>query len=129
MEEKKSDFEDKEDLPTYSSLPESSVSSARIEVEPRECTSSPLKSKEVDDGNRASPDVLLEEDPIGQKEDEMYPFDGTESDPAVDDIAMSPIPFDREDPATLMELPEDIMTLPISPCGPNDDPALTASRS
>jgi hypothetical protein len=41
----------------------------------------------------------------------------------VEDIAMSPIPFDHEDPATLMELPENILTMPISPCGPHDDPA------
>lgn len=40
----------------------------------------------------------------------------------VDDIAMSPIPFDHEDPATLMELPDNILTMPISPCGPHDDP-------
>lgn len=39
----------------------------------------------------------------------------------VDDIAMSPLPFDQEDPTTLMDLPEDIMTLPISPCGPHDE--------
>jgi hypothetical protein len=40
----------------------------------------------------------------------------------VEDIPMSPIPFDREDPATLMEVPEDIMSMPISPCCPHDDP-------
>lgn len=42
---------------------------------------------------------------------------------AVDDIAMSPISYDREDPMTLMDLPDDILALPISPCGPHDDPA------
>jgi len=51
---------------------------------------------------------------------------GTEASAKVEDIAMSPIPRDREDPSTLMELPEDIMTLPISPCGPNDDPLASA---
>jgi len=40
----------------------------------------------------------------------------------VDDIAMSPLPYDREDPVTLLDLPDDILTLPISPCGPHDDP-------
>eukprot|EP00934_Nitzschia_sp_Nitz4_P008083 Nitzschia sp. Nitz4//scaffold8_size234185//9733//12128//NITZ4_001229-RA/size234185-processed-gene-0.251-mRNA-1//1//CDS//3329559722//8073//frame0 len=39
----------------------------------------------------------------------------------VEDIAMSPIPLDREDPTTLMALPENILSLPISPCGPNDE--------
>lgn len=40
----------------------------------------------------------------------------------LEDIAMSPLPFDREDPSTLMALPGNILSLPISPCGPNDDP-------
>jgi len=42
----------------------------------------------------------------------------------VDDISMSPlhITFDREDPTTLMCLPEDIMQMPISPCGPDEEP-------
>lgn len=35
-------------------------------------------------------------------------------------MAMTPIPFDREDPTTLMEVPEDLLKLPISPCGPHD---------
>jgi len=47
---------------------------------------------------------------------------------AVDDIAMSPIPYDREDPVTLMDLPDDILTLPISPCGPHDDPCSDLSK-
>jgi hypothetical protein len=36
----------------------------------------------------------------------------------MEDIQMSPIPFDREDPVSLM----DLLSLPISPCGPNDEP-------
>lgn len=53
--------------------------------------------------------------------------DESESDEAqaVDDIDMSPICYDREDPVTLMDLPDDILALPISPCGPHDDPALS----
>ena len=37
------------------------------------------------------------------------------------DAPLSPLPFDHhEDPTTLLELPENIMSLPISPCGPYD---------
>lgn len=53
---------------------------------------------------------------------------GTDAPEEVEDIAMSPIPMDREDPTSLMELPENILTLPISPCGPNDDPFVASSR-
>ena len=50
-------------------------------------------------------------------EDE-YPSD-EEQDPANE--RMSPLPFDQhEDPSSLMELPDNILSLPISPCGPND---------
>lgn len=42
----------------------------------------------------------------------------------VDDIAMSPIPFELEDPSTIMELPENLLTMPISPCGPDDEPVI-----
>ena len=49
------------------------------------------------------------------------PAGGGETADAVEDIQMSPLPFDREDPTTLMELPENIMHLPISPCGPKDE--------
>lgn len=42
-------------------------------------------------------------------------------DPAADDYSLSPLPFEREDPTTLMELPDDILHLPISSCGPHDD--------
>jgi hypothetical protein len=47
---------------------------------------------------------------------------GTDAPTKVDEIAMSPIPMGREDPTTLMELPDNLLSLPISPCGPNDDP-------
>lgn len=42
-------------------------------------------------------------------------------DPTADDYSLSPLPFEREDPTTLMELPDDILHLPISSCGPHDD--------
>lgn len=50
--------------------------------------------------------------------------EGTEAPMIVDDIAMSPISLKRNDPAALMVLPENILSLPISPCGPHDDPFL-----
>lgn len=40
-------------------------------------------------------------------------------EPTEDGNVMSPV---RENPKTLMEVPENILTLPISPFGPNDDP-------
>jgi hypothetical protein len=121
VEEKKSEVEDKDDLAPHPSLPESSMSFASIKLKSRERASSALKRKTEADDHRASPRVFSREDPGEEKEEEMYPYDGTEDNSDMDDIAMSPIPFDREDPVTLMELPEDIMTIPISPCGPNDD--------
>lgn len=54
--------------------------------------------------------------------------EGTDAPDQVEDIAMSPIPLDREDPATLMQVPEDILTLPLSACGPNDDPLAPARQ-
>jgi hypothetical protein len=42
-------------------------------------------------------------------------------DPTGDDYSFSPLPFEREDPTTLMDLPDDILHLPISSCGPHDD--------
>lgn len=42
-------------------------------------------------------------------------------DSAADEYSLSPLPFEREDPTTLMELPEDILHMPISSCGPHDD--------
>ena len=45
---------------------------------------------------------------------------GTEAPTRIEDIAMSPISMDRDDPGSLMELPENLLTLPISPCGPHD---------
>jgi len=44
-----------------------------------------------------------------------------EPNPALDDDLVSPLPFDHhEDPTSLMELPANILSLPISPCGPHD---------
>ena len=42
-------------------------------------------------------------------------------DSSGDDYSLSPLPFEREDPTTLMELPDDILHMPISSCGPHDD--------
>lgn len=44
----------------------------------------------------------------------------TDAPTRIEDIAMSPISMDREDPGSLMELPDNLLTLPISPCGPHD---------
>jgi len=82
--------------------------------------------KEEDENeSRASPGGFL---PIKENEVEQElkgEDDQSEEAQAVDDIAMSPIPYDREDPVSLMDLPEDILALPIEPYGPHDDPALS----
>jgi len=55
------------------------------------------------------------------RDDEEFPFDESPNPASDGDISVSPLPFDqREDPSTLMELPDNILSLPISPCGPND---------
>jgi len=78
----------------------------------RYCSDARFK-KEDQIESRASPGKYL-----SIQEDKGYQSDEAQ---AVDDIAMSPIPYDREDPVTLLDLPEDILTLPISPCGgPHD---------
>mmetsp|Transcript_6731 Transcript_6731/g.16431 ORF Transcript_6731/g.16431 Transcript_6731/m.16431 type:complete len:455 (+) Transcript_6731:328-1692(+) len=77
--------------------------------------------KEEDCEHRASP--LFEENKMNEslKQED----DQSEEAQAVDDIAMSPISYDREDPMTLMDLPDNILDLPISALGPHDDPALS----
>jgi len=56
-----------------------------------------------------------------EKDEEDYPFD-EEQNPALDSSgAVSPLPFDdQEDPGSIMALPENLLSLPISPCGPTD---------
>mmetsp|Transcript_23196 Transcript_23196/g.40815 ORF Transcript_23196/g.40815 Transcript_23196/m.40815 type:complete len:697 (+) Transcript_23196:76-2166(+) len=113
-------------------------SSSNMEAESEKHDSSPCSSveqqqeresseeKEDDSGSRASPALLLSVDENGNVEAMRAEDDGSDNDQAVDDIAMSPIPFDREDPDTLMDLPDNLLTLPISPCGPNDDPVMSS---
>jgi len=126
VEEKKTDLEEKMDnggLAQFPSSAESSPSSVAIMSISNECRSitQRVEKSEVERGMRNG--TVLRVESNEEKEDEL------DENPAVEDIAMSPIPFDREDPTTLMELPEDILTLPISPCGPNDDPSVAASRT
>jgi hypothetical protein len=112
-EEKKTEDvdEEKHDVPPYPLRTGSHTSSMSIKLKPIETEDSPPKAKKEEE-SRASPGMFSEGD---------VSVDGTEGDePPVDDIAMSPIPFDQEDPTTLMELPENLLSLPISPCGPND---------
>ena len=52
-------------------------------------------------------------------EEDDYPFEEKQN-PTYIRETVSPLPFDHEDPASLMELPDNILSLPISPCGPND---------
>jgi hypothetical protein len=73
---------------------------------------------------RASPCFFLSIDENGNVEASMsQDDDDNKSEPEqVGDIAMSPLPYDHEDPVSLMDLPANLLCLPISPCGPNDDP-------
>jgi hypothetical protein len=60
--------------------------------------------------------------PIRQKtsrDSDDYPFD--EDNPAADDFAVLPLPFDQEDPTTFLDLLDNLLQLPISPCGPQDN--------
>ena len=76
-----------------------------------------IKEEQKEQDPRGSPDVLQTKP---MQEGEVFPYDGSDNNKGVEDIAMSPLPFDREDPTTLMELPENLLSLPISACGPND---------
>ena len=81
-------------------------------------------NKDKDQGeHRVSPGKFI---PVtGDETNEaMEEDDSSEEGQPVDDISMSPLPYDREDPVTLLDLPDDIMNLPISSCGPHDDCAL-----
>lgn len=53
--------------------------------------------------------------------DDAYPSD-EEQNPAFDDRGeVTPLPFnDDQDHASLMDLPDNLLSLPISPCGPGD---------
>jgi hypothetical protein len=70
--------------------------------------------------NRTSPGIF-------DQEELQYEASSSDGDnPALDDVSMSPIPFERHEermgPSTLMALPENILTIPISPLGPHDVP-------
>lgn len=101
---------------------ESRSSPDQEEIE-REYTQAGVKHQSE---SRASPGVFLSikenESNQAMEEDDD---DHSEEAQAVDDIAMSPLPYDREDPVTLLDLPDDILVIPISPCGPHDEPALS----
>jgi hypothetical protein len=78
------------------------------------------KIEQDEDEHRSNLGMFLRGEFIREQKYDDVPYDYTE-DSAMDDISMSPIPFDHEDPTTLMELPENILKIPISPCGPHDD--------
>jgi hypothetical protein len=120
------DDEKKEDFAPYPSLTESRASSS---------SAAPFtiirQKTRIEDEHRTSFGMFSRED-SSDKDADLLPYDEAADEAAanpadeMDDIAMSPIPFDREDredPTTLMELPENLLSLPISPCGPHDDPS------
>jgi len=73
------------------------------------------------DSVRSSPSLTVRSSPLLARIN-IVPTDCNYTE-HVEDIEMSPISqADHEDPSTLMHLPDNLMTLPISPCGPHDDP-------
>lgn len=104
---------------------ESRSSPDQEEIE-RECIGYGIKNQDKCE-SRASPGGFhaIHEKDIQQRMKLEDDQSESEEAQAVDDIEMSPICYDREDPITLLDLPDDILALPISPCGPHDDPALS----
>ena len=73
------------------------------------------------DSVRSSPALTLRSSPLLARIS-IVATDGEDAE-HVEDIEMSPMSQAyHEDPSTLMELPENLMSLPISPCGPHDYP-------
>lgn len=119
MDEKKQDEQDER------AIQQEPRTGSRQETAPfDEKFSSTISPSAVADVAR-SHDILKQESlkltPSHEKDDDDYPSDEEQDDPADDRLSVSPLPFDHhEDPSSLMELPENLLTLPISPCGPND---------
>ena len=87
------------------------------------------ESKPSSDSPASVADVAKSADIVKEKElmvslddddekDEDFPFD---EDPNPAEDRYSPLNFfEQEDPSSLMELPDNLLSLPISPCGPHD---------
>jgi hypothetical protein len=147
--EEAQDKTEKVSLVPYPSISHSSESSIKLAVPPKiesadagggtgppqelqQRDSSEIEFKMEDLSEmRASPGLILSVDEDGNVEampqgDDDKSVDMEHND--VEDIQMSPIAYDREDPISLMDLPENLLSLPISPCGPNDDPVMGCFR-
>ena len=137
--------DDSDDEP-FPSLLESSCSSASKHFEeqderrssPGMVASSSVSNVQNEDQKelRTSPSMFDRKAFERGKDRSSTSLDGGGEVLAMDDISMSPIPFDRDelveekervDPTTLMALPENILKLPISPFGPHDESALSSS--
>jgi hypothetical protein len=128
----KDDEKKEADFAPYPSLTESRASSSSRSTPLITMKDLGIRQRtKIEDYNHTSNGMLFSrEDNSDNKDAELLPYyDQAEENPADevdnDGITMSPIPFDREgreDPITLMELPENLLSLPISPCGPHDDP-------
>ena len=97
------------------------VTSSQVIVKD-EVMMSPIRGKKIRDGNfrnhaecHPSNDDDDDDDDDGNND---YPSD-EDPNPAADDVPVSPLPFDLHDePSTLMELPTNLLSLPIPPYGP-----------
>jgi hypothetical protein len=122
-EEKKIDVneDDNEDNVFYAavSAEKNQDSPVGVSLKPRPCYSSLEDDEKEKKDWRTKRSLFPQEDSPGKGKG--HGCHDAEENQSVEDIDMSPIPFDREDPTTLMELPENILMLPISPFGPNDE--------
>jgi hypothetical protein len=79
-----------------------------------------LSDDAIDDVDLMLPPAIERKTSRDDRDD--HPFD-EDQDPAMEPISVSPLPYSQEyciDPCSLMFLPENLLNLPISPCGPYD---------
>ncbi|KAG7367074.1 hypothetical protein IV203_029744 [Nitzschia inconspicua] len=110
----------RDNLPKLDNSDGEEKSNAREDIQQRDSSEIDFKVDDLHE-TRASPGLFLSIDDDGNVE-AMPRVDYDDENQYVEDIAMSPLAYDREDPITLMDLPDNLLSLPISPCGPNDDP-------
>jgi hypothetical protein len=93
------------------------VTSSKVTVKDQVMVS-PMRGKKSRDGQFRS---HADYHPSNNDDDDNgYPSD-EDPNPAADDVPVSPLPFDlNDDPSSLMELPTNLLSLPIPPYGPYD---------
>ena len=95
-----------------------SMAESDKDVEMEDCRSPGQQT--VKDKVRIISVVHQMDDKTGERE-EAIEFMLKDHASSADDYSLSPLPYEQEDPTTLMELPDDILHMPISACGPHDE--------